>query len=434
MNRANGKVGRLSTACDNCKAKKRRCDGLVPCQNCKKQTIKICTYSTLPYVAKKTSVKEIQNKLYDICTRRKYFEAYFAGCTPAVLFSIVNSDCIGKYDNPISKSTQLQYNSILASSTRSFGAPEKVYSVFENNAKRLAKELMTDFTPETALGFHFLSVHYWASNLDLCAHYRDISVAICKKALKKTNYEREMNFLIGLSLVTIGINDNEDPNEVSFLLNNLLSIVQAENPNVNTNILTIDGFVKFASMHAKLSSILYFTIEEGKIVNFKKTSDEDYHFLNTSFVGLYNMLMSNINLPQTTILLINGIHNLLLGINNYFYFTSNYNFFNIEMAVSLFCDHSQLIGIGGPRFIAIFDAAFKIAYVEKHYNLANRIVGLQRKQAALFHDARTFVERNMNLMRNATNEEIQKSVTNFFPLFTKDKKIKFEIVELENVY
>lgn len=352
-------------------------------------------------LATSTNLYRLQGKLYEVGNKRKFFEAYMYGFfAPAILFGTTTLSST-QFDFPQTQASMFQKSVILASTHRAFGVSEEQYKIFENQAKIFAKQLFIDFTHESALGFHMLSMHYWGSDPELSAHYRDITISICAKALKKPQNKIDRNKLLGLILVSLGLQDTDrgQPD----ILNQFIKIVQEAIEDPLDEIFNVtDSFVNFALFHGLLSNNLLGDKESNQTHCFTELEDEDYEKFTKTFKHVCAKIRNEKD-SNTTLLLTQALDLFLMGLANYLKSPSE-ELHDFENAVAIFRENDYLIGFSGPRFIAIFDSAFKVAYMEKKYFLASQIVELQKKQSAFFPAAIPFANENLNMINTKSQE------------------------------
>jgi len=396
-----------SFACDFCRDKKKRCDGLAPCNNCTKHVGARCTYLSANQRQRgRTDLFKIQDRLYDVGTRRRFFNAYVEGFfAPAVLFqttrlSLTNFDC------PTTKPLKLQYYTILAGAARAFGSPPSVYGVLEQQARAAARESLQEFNHESALGFHMLCMHYWGSDPDLCGHYRDITLSICERALAKPENLRDVHKLVALNLVTIGIqeNDADKPLLQQHNRRKMDNAIQAHSPHCSIDQLPVGDFTNFAQFQALMTSHLLGS-KEDQVYYFNELEENCYLQFSKTLKGVVNKLRAE-RTSSPTVLLTTALDEFLMGLADYMK-DSQDPLDHLERAVEIFTVNENLMGFSGPRFIAIFDSAFKVAFLEHKYLLAEKIAKLQQRQAQFFPAARTFAEDNDNMLRQSNHNDFR---------------------------
>mmetsp|Transcript_9821 Transcript_9821/g.12112 ORF Transcript_9821/g.12112 Transcript_9821/m.12112 type:complete len:154 (-) Transcript_9821:38-499(-) len=74
-------------------------------------------------------------------------------------------------------------------------------------------------------------------------------------------------------------------------------------------------------------------------------------------------------------------------------------YFSLLQALELFDTKDYLIGLGGPQFIVLLHSAFLVAWKGGRFDLANRVSGVQRKQAAILPSAREYMESDMEKLK-----------------------------------
>jgi len=387
--------------CDYCRQKRRKCDRKVPCSTCVKSNKGFCTYSTPPTgsvatkFGKKFDLMKIQTQLVNVAARRRYFDSYLEGLfTPSFLFVKSASSC---YDFPTTSSRALQYNSILASVTRSFGASYAVYNNFEKEALSAVKQVLIDFTYETALGFHFLAVHYWGSDESLCSHFIDITLSICKQAVKQPKNARDLKNIISLTLVTLTLNDASRISEFQDILEDYTKSFTAYSPNTTLESLGLQGQIFFVSFISKLLSVILPSVGLDNKKYFTKISQEQYLSLHEEMKAVHKASISSVT-SETTQKILLGLYLIVMGVLEFLGGTHAESFYFKEL-VSLFTENEYLIRLGGPRFVGFFDAAFTAMVLGNHLDLANQMAGVLLKQSEYFPIASNSALESMKILK-----------------------------------
>lgn len=341
---------------------------------------------------KELQLKQIQTNLYDVGSRRVFFQSYFGSVWSPTIFFFPNS--IHKYDFPTSQSVLLQYNAMLASTTKMFGAPPSVYEAFETQAKLLAKELLIDFTFETALGFHFLAAHYWGTNTDLSLHFRDLSISIGYRALAKESNINQLKKLITLQLVTYGLHDSDEINNVKNILSLVQTTFQQKHPNLNLSNLGIGPIIDFFIHLSRSSNILRYG-DDQEIILLKsvpqlKELGQAKKLLSKTVVDIKQSKPNDPVLKGAKIIeqMLMAIIIILSGCDVSFAMSL------IEGSVEAMESNKLLINFAGPRCIAIFDVTFFVLFEIENYYLAHRMLEIQKKQALIFPTMEKIIARN----------------------------------------
>ena len=382
---------RLSKSCDFCRHSKKKCDGASPCSRCAEYKGKICTYSA---VKGRSLAKEInidKTKLVDVVTRRRYIEAYIQGGNP-VTFFCSSAVTVARYDSVHTASKKLQYNSILASATRSFGAPEQVYKQFERKACAIAGSLLGDYTFESALGFNFLSYYFWGEDSIVAEHYSNVAASIIASA-RKRNQQQNCQNSIELEL----LNALDTP-YFCFQSANQTETQDAE--------LVLNTYTSNTTTGVpELSWEAFDTLVRAKLVTYSKDGDCYNEQLDPI---LFDALIARLDVYYRDATALTSptrknlgvlLHALMRTVLCYLGGYLDDAYFSLLQALELFDTKDYLIGLGGPQFIVLLHSAFLVAWKGGRFDLANRVSGVQRKQAAILPSAREYMESDMEKLK-----------------------------------
>jgi len=358
---------------------------------------------------------QLQKKVYNLGTRRKYFDAFLEGLYSPVFLFHERTTNSSMFDFPSTQPRLLQYHGMLASAIRSFGAPEGVYKEFEMQARQLAKELINDFSYHTALGYHIAAIHFWGSNQDLCAHYRDLTLSACKLALRKPKNEKDFAKIVSLYLLTVSVQDLMDVECLEFELQALEAELQTHSPDLTLK--------DFGDVVEQATNMAYFTCLSKKL--FAKEENGMYYFapitgdimaqIMTRIGNVRHQMESGSS--SVTSILVKGVSLSLIGLATYLQTRSEgMNF--VEAAVALWCDNLSLLVLVGPRLVMILDGLFKVSIMAKQYHLAFRVANLQLHQAKYLQAAKEIAERNVAIFETEsgckfsikTNEILKQSL------------------------
>lgn len=386
-------------ACMQCRKSKKKCDGLSPCGQCrknKKKNAPTCTYSCSTMRIDKSQI-DLQNGI----VQRKYAESYLEGLNPVVMFNRTNGIfSLDSLSHTASKPKLLQLNSILATATRSFGAPENIYKCFERNAISLANELTNDYTYDAALGFNFLSFFFWGQDDNKSNFYRDTAIQISTTAMNdpKNIYDRRNLAELRLESMTIrnlckNINHYREistsiPTEVR--LENLSSVIESDR-------LQTTDIIKWAEIVYKLE--LLFGLESDD--DFFNSMDEatlqsNLETLRTCANNVPISKMPSYLLVISTYFLANGL----------FYYAGGYikeaiDF--IKRGVDIFIENNYLIGLSGPFTVGMFHGCFLVAFRSRHFLLAQQINNIQEKQASLLNLSTFYYEKDKAFLASSSS-------------------------------
>ena len=103
---------------------------------------------------------------------REHLHLYFKHPQSLAHFIYLNIDEI---ENPSSKALMMQFNCILAISTRLYSSNRDAYLRFEERAKQLSRDLFDDFTLNTAISFQLFSYCSIWDNIDSFRYYQSIT-------------------------------------------------------------------------------------------------------------------------------------------------------------------------------------------------------------------------------------------------------------------
>jgi len=208
-------------ACDRCRASKKKCDGKAPCTRCWK-TEKECSYTAptagqvfpaggvvqaVTSAAISPPTTATVSHMNNAAISRRYFDMFNMTVKPMVLMD-AHYDYQSFVDLP-SQAKQLQYYAIMASMNSNFAADHDQSADFLQRARHLSADLLDDFQLETAKGFHLMAFHYWGKDADRMSHYRDITLSVCRRILARSSPDRED--AIRLYLVTLCLSSMDDP-------------------------------------------------------------------------------------------------------------------------------------------------------------------------------------------------------------------------------
>ena len=411
------KIRRFS-ACNLCRESKKKCDRKHPCSRCSQKGVS-CFYT-----ANRKSIAR-DDQLFDVTTRRRYIEAYLEGVNPFILFSKVS---VSTFDNPTTDAKRLQYNAILASSTRSFGVPKSIYEHFEREAKRLASTLKNEYTFDAALGFNLLSYHLWGDNNTLSLECKEITKEICLKSMTMERNYYDFEKLKVLHCTSLGINQLNNPYKIEQEMNNFIP-----NNNENSNSPELYQFVSlraaaWAIFHSYLDRYIF--AYEGTNNPFNKLDHQIFLDLCKVISVVEVNFQPHLQTPLPT-LLIRAAAGMLKSLIFYVGENLDASFFALEEAICIFTLNNYLIGMGGPQYIILFHSVFVMSLKEKKYDFANRINKLQQKQKEIFPAACEFVNKDTEALNNYFAQQRQKEKiftsipSNSVPLTSNDQTSSF---------
>mmetsp|Transcript_5443 Transcript_5443/g.11585 ORF Transcript_5443/g.11585 Transcript_5443/m.11585 type:complete len:506 (-) Transcript_5443:43-1560(-) len=415
------KTKRAFAACDGCRKRKKKCDGETPCFRCKTAS-RICTYSKKirkPAAPVNTGIIKQEQNLSTFASTRMYFQLYFTCLNCVGVFHKFN---MGALENPKSKSALLQYNSILAMSTRAFSSNPKAYKTFENRARQLAGELFDDFTFDTAVGFELLAIHFWWDDEERFGHYRDLTKSILTRVYRSGNYDpysttRMMIAAVGLSsflddkvadevtritevFKQFAIHDKAygDKDAEDFLDSN---VVGEAKPMTDEELLT------WISLRRRLAEYVFkdnSTLETDEIPTKYLPPSELSDIL--SLVDRMKIIFGY----NPSLSLKSEIISTMMRASAYYAAGKNDQSLTEIVKVLDIFDTSEIpFNIIGPLFIDLLHFIFRIAFAEKDFSLANRISGYQRKIAVIMPSAIYAMEHDMNLLKTISSEKTKQN-------------------------
>lgn len=412
---------RQSKSCDYCRQSKKKCDGKSPCSRCLQRTGKICTYSIVKGTSqiKEVDLKRIQLELSNLTMRRRYIEAYLEGGNPATYY------CQGyisatSYENMISNGRKLQYNALLASATKAFGAPPQIYKRYEREAIELAPYLVTEFSVDAAVGFFFLAYYFWGEDKVEADHFHAIADSICDCARRKYfNNPSILALLSNLQIPYFALNSISQQQYEEELLS-LNTLQQSQNtlpiPQITSNEDNdVQALIPIKQVPIVTWGFFNRLIEE-KLLLFDYTSDKYDTVLDTftfdvmeQRLDMYVLVTSILESP-TRIVFAKEIHGILSALLHFVGGNHDEAFSRLNTTLDMLYCKDYLIGLGGPQFIFLLHSAFTIACKAGRYDIATRVSGIQRKQAEIYSRAREFMEFDMSVLKGASGKSSPKSI------------------------
>jgi len=181
---------KLTSACDECRKSKTKCDGDNPCARCIKRGT-TCEYSPQKRrgVRKKakhasssdcgSSKKEVNSSpSIDISseTITNLLDIYFKYFNPTFMYPIARTDL----ETPTDASKEMQLYICLAFASRATHNTEQTES-FEQKTRTAASEVFDSFTESTALAFSLLTCYYWGQNPARSTYYSIMTRGICEQ-------------------------------------------------------------------------------------------------------------------------------------------------------------------------------------------------------------------------------------------------------------
>ena len=408
------KTRRATIACDFCRSKKKKCNGETPCSRCL-QSSRICTYSS-----KKTKRKQLapvtkgvlkkQENLTTMATTDMYFQLYFQCLNTIGVFYKLDMKSL---ERPNTKTGLLQYNAILAMSTRAFSSNPKAYKVFENRARQLAGDLFDDFSIETAIGFEMLAFHFWWDSEDKFAYYRRATLSILKQVYesKKENPYVTTRLMVAAAGLGTYIDSTiaKDLLEAFELFNQVdkddsfVNLIDHTNNIDKTKLLSDKDLLNWTVLRQRLAQHVF--KDKNELLKFDKNgiSHDDF----TEILDLLNTTAEFCKFsPQFELksaLFSKMIHASV-------YYAAGQKKDSIK-EITEFLDTIDRLDVPVntlcPFSIDIIHYLFRIAYEERDYLLANRISGHQRKIAAVMPSGVAVMEQDMELLKNLSEDSKQ---------------------------
>merc|ERR1712137_572368 len=406
-------------ACDCCRASKKRCTGKMPCTRCA-QMNKVCTYSGMgrvnhqhtpskspPPLPRPTTT--VEQELTNSNITLRHFELFQATPKPLLL-----AECAMDYSHLAQShhcAHQLQYYSILANTTRLFDQSPHNYLDYEHRARELAGKMIDEFSLEAAKAFHLLAFHYWGQEKQKSEHYRDICLSLCRRVFEREDHEQEDAFR--LELVTMTMNDFGDPavraefdsimttqDVRRFLVDDQRSVQSgsrhSRDPLTTTQI--FHWLRLFAEMNRHIFLDLGQRPEPGKRI-FKPLSENLYQ-QSVSMIGQVTSMMSLRHMDCYSAL------GALIGMSVFsiIYSAGGRDENAIACAravVEQLEDHGpSAVGIAGPYFVTLLQWLFYIALHDQQYELAERILAIQRSGVQQLPSIKPHLEPNEAYLRS----------------------------------
>ena len=368
------KTKRTGNACDNCKHGKKKCDGNIPCSRCINVN-KICIRKHKPKQVRnifRGNLKE-EKDLCNLSVVREHLHLYFKHPQSLVHFIYLDIDEI---ENPSSKALIMQFNCILAISTRLYSSNRDAYLSFEQRAKQLSGDLFDDFTLDTAISFQLLSYYSIWDSLDSFRYYQSITLSILKQ-LKKKNNSIEVNRMIGITLGLAPldcINENLDSLIESYnVLNSSTNSYTPVQHSKKLKILDDNEFLEWSSIQIKLGECIfnennnYVTLKKGTIPLTKIERNEiveQIKKVNLSFSHIFDIPFRQ-----------EIVNTLLYSCIDYLSGLISESLDKIRNAIQLLQEYSITYSSVYPDFIILIDKAFEITYTQEEYFLSNQLYG-----------------------------------------------------------
>lgn len=358
MNRTPQRKSKVKLACVPCRTGKRKCDGQQPCCRCKK-TGKTCKY---------VSLDTTQTDLSNLATRRKYIKSFFEGVNPTTII-IQSTTNIDIYDRAASPAQLLQMNSILAFSTRAFGASPRIYKKFSQKALSLVEQLATNYTFETALGYNYLAYYFWGEDDKKSEYFRNLTISTCKKALQRPENKYANGDLIQLQLTSNLITNNFlsdflDKQSITSLIPPEIWI------NDSTTVTTLmhylhSRFISDELYHNAIHYDGYFSID---------------HITYIEHCALFSALEKDFRMTPAVKV---GLKFLILALH---FLAGQYSdaISCITEAIDTLDNNEYLVGIIGARYTVLLQVAFKVSIRLNEPALAERISRMQEKHSRIF--------------------------------------------------
>merc|ERR1712130_951090 len=162
-------------------------------------------------------------------------------------------------DQPNSVSRQLQYYAVMATVMRVLEPARHSYRYYEQQARRVAVDLMDEFSVETMFGFQLLAFHYWGEDTQKSDHYRSITLSLGRQIAKNKQLSpKELDMMVRIQLVTVGMTDVAEYNIENDLrralrgMDHALSIVMKNDS--DENVTRIENVINWLHFRAGLAN------------------------------------------------------------------------------------------------------------------------------------------------------------------------------------
>ena len=434
------KKRRAVMACDACRSKKKKCDGETPCFRCK-SLAKICTYSkkerkpNATPVDKKISIpvdRRIsvpQEGLSAIATTNMYFQLFFRCLN---LISFFHKFDMSMLERPNTKPALLQYNTILAISTRAFSSNPEAYLTFENRARQLAGDLFDDCSFDTAVGFELLGLHFWWDSEERFGFYRELTLSILNRVYKSG--EHDPYWTSRLMIAATGLTpllDSSVTDDVEKVTDLFKKATLNHNPGETfTNAIPSAEGEPISDAEVMLWTTLRIRLAEYVFKEVQKLTSNGGDGNSQNYLPLESL--------REIILLIEQMHKLFsrkeaVKVKSEIimrmmaasaYYAGGYKSHAINQIRTLldkFDTSNVPFNTIGPFFSDLLHTGFRIAFNEKEYQLANVINGYQRKMAEIVPSARKNFHTNMELLKtiptSSTNQSQLNSIFELPPIY-----------------
>ena len=392
---------RQKSACDRCRARKKRCDGQFPCDRCQQANLG-CSFTDAANRVRNIPdvLSKIQASQFTVETRKKLLQAYFDCSNPIVLF---NSDhfSVDNFLQPNSKQLTLQLMAILATSSRCMGETHTVILALEKQSRDLAAELMDDFTFTTAMGFHLLSYHFWGQDEILSSHYKEITLSLCRHGRMMPKNSSDFDKLRELQIATLGIQNVNYKN----ITEELSRIIPNGKHTQGTAQIT-----HWALLRAQAVKYLLVHDNVGTTAAFSPINQQAIAELNYLIREVYKNLVNSSRISKE---LADAIHELYGGLLEYVSGNRGKGILQLERASQLFSSNTNMVAISDPFYIYMFHSAFHIAYLEQNLDLATSINQIQSILAGVLPSAQIILQRDnvllARMVENSTHQPIPTS-------------------------
>ena len=425
------KKRRTTMACDVCRSTKKKCDGETPCFRCK-SLCKICTYSKKGRKPNATPVDRNisipQEGLSAIATTNMYFQLFFSCFT---LISFFHKFDMSMLERPNTKPALLQYNTILAISTRAFSSNPEAYLTFENRARQLAGDLFDDCSFDTAVGFELLGLHFWWDSEEQFRFYRKLTLTILNRVYESGKYDPY--WTSRLMIATTGFTSFLDPSitddfaKVTDLFKK--ATLKRNTGETFTNAIPSAEGEPISDAEVMLWTTLRIRLAEYVFKEVQKLTSNGGDGNSQNYLPLESL--------REIIFLIEQMHKLfsrkdslkvqievmirMMAANAYY--AGGYKSHAINQLRTLLekFDISNIpFNVIGPFYSDLLHTGFRIAFNEKEYQLANVISGYQTKISEIVPSARKFLNMDMELLKtiptSSTNQSKDNSIFELPPI------------------
>jgi len=427
-------------ACDKCRQYKKKCDGGLPCSRCL-HSKKTCTYPpgavptpavSTPAVKKEPDFRVlpeesasqhntvslfldptnpcINNSLpfhsapnadmpfVNGAIHRNYLQTYFQEIHPIRIF--YRPVDISIYDQPTSASRQLQYYAVMATVMRVMEPARDAYRYYEQQARRMAVDLMDEFSVETMFGFQLLAYHYWGEDTQKSDHYRSITLSLGRQIAKNKQLSpKELDMLVRIQLVTVGMTDIAEYNIENDLrralrgMDSALStVIKRDLDDGTAKVENVINWLHFRAGLANCAQDLNSDDEGDSVMAPFRHDQQEFNRLKRmeGIIQKFLAKVPNSNVRKSAELLMYAFMVFIGG----------------QCAVAISCireaisllSAQELLSISSPYLYSLLHNAVRIAANQGELELARQVNSVQRQLALVLPSSRTLTEKDRSLL------------------------------------